>query len=387
MRASHFVHVPMFIVCGLVFHGPWAGAIHGGEIASPADELPGDTGEFASLPGTRNGACVAEERLRQLREDGANKTCVASIERSLRWLKEKQNEDGSWGVKFQASMTGLALLAYLGYCETPRSEEYGETVRKAITYLVNVGTAKAGRLATVDGFSWVYEHAIATWALCDAHLVLSDAKIEFPELKRTCAKAVRIILDGQHPGGAWDYDYNKTNRRPGDTSIVGWHMLALKAAFEAGFEPEEIQAKAVERAHNWLEQRQNEDGTFGYTTKGSGTGQRLVGVGALGFQIWGKGETRVARNSTAWLATEMTKKNSTMPGTTAISTHPISPPSFFPTVVRPSGFGGGRNGGNSSSTIRRKTAHGNRKETLAKARCRPVPPAPMPKSTVSASTR
>jgi hypothetical protein len=251
-----------------------------------------------------SGHCLPEERLRHLREDGPNKTCAAAIERSLGWLKEKQNADGSWGVKHQASMTGLALLAYLGYCETPLSEEYGDSVRKAITYLVNLGERNGGKLTTLGGHSWVYEHAICTQALCDAYRLLKKSGMELPVLERACVRAVRIVLDGQHPTGAWDYDYNKTARRPGDTSIVGWHMLAIKAASDAGFEKASI-PKAVARALKRLAEVQNDDGTFGYTNKGSGTGQRLVGVGALGFQIWGKGESFTARNSARWIATNL----------------------------------------------------------------------------------
>lgn len=36
-------------------------------------------------------------------------------------------------------MTGMALLSYLAHCETPLSEEFGETVLKGISFLVDQG--------------------------------------------------------------------------------------------------------------------------------------------------------------------------------------------------------------------------------------------------------
>ena len=36
-------------------------------------------------------------------------------------------------------MTGISLLAYLAHCETPLSEEFGETVLKGISFLVDLG--------------------------------------------------------------------------------------------------------------------------------------------------------------------------------------------------------------------------------------------------------
>ena len=304
MTNSRVFRVPVFAGVCLVFSVLLVDVAQGGESPAPESERPPDETQFVGLREMENTNCLPEERLRHLREEGPNKTCAAAIERALGWLKEKQNADGSWGVKYQASMTGLALLAYLGYCETPESEEYGVTVRKAITYLVNLGEREGGKLTTVGGHAWVYEHAICTQALCDAHILLKDSRMEHPGLERACARAVRNILDGQHPTGAWDYDYNKTTNRPGDTSIVGWHMLAIKAASDAGFEKELIQ-EAVARALKRLQEVQNDDGTFGYTNKGSAQDQRLVGVGALGFQIWGKGDSLMAGNAARWIATNL----------------------------------------------------------------------------------
>jgi hypothetical protein len=256
------------------------------------------------LPPDMQGRCNPQERMKRLREGGGNEACEAAVVRSLRWLKDNQNSDGSWGAQYKASMTGFALLAFLGHCETPQSREYGETVTKGITFLVNIGNSRNGKLSMIGGHGWVYEHAIGTYALCEALTFVKELKMPFPNLQETCDKAVRMILDGQHPGGSWDYDYNKTSNRPGDTSILGWHVQALKAASHAGFEKKEIE-KAVDLALKRLEEVQNDNGTFGYTGKGSPKDQRLVGVGALCFQMWGKESSRPAREAIRWMGKEM----------------------------------------------------------------------------------
>ena len=257
-----------------------------------------------SLPPGLKGRCTVQERMKRLREGGGNEQCEAAVVRSLRWLKANQNSDGSWGTQFKASMTGLALLAYLGHCETPRSQEYGETVTKAITFLVDMASSQNGKLSLIGGHGWVYEHGIATYALCEALTFVKELKMPFPGLQEVCDKAVRMILDGQHPSGSWDYNYNKSSSRPGDTSILGWHVQALKAAYHAGFDKKEIE-KAVDRALDRLEEVQNDNGTFGYVNKGSPTDQRLVGVGALCFQMWGKENSRPAREAIRWMSKEM----------------------------------------------------------------------------------
>ena len=61
---------------------------------------------------------------------------------SLKWLQKQQNKDGSWGgtpQNYKCAMTGLALLSYLANCETPLSADFGETVLKGISFLVDQG--------------------------------------------------------------------------------------------------------------------------------------------------------------------------------------------------------------------------------------------------------
>jgi hypothetical protein len=258
---------------------------------------------FDLLPPGLRGRCTQEERRKRLNEGGGTAACEAAVVKALRWLQANQNSDGSWGGQFKASMTGLALLAYLGHCETPRSTEFGQTVTRGLEFLINLGNRRDGRLSEIGGHAWVYEHAIATYALCEAHTFVKELEMEFPGLQDAGARAVGIILRGQHPSGFWDYDYNQTSSRPGDLSVTGWHVQALKAAHHAGFASRELD-QAVDRALDRTAAVQAADGTFGYTGPAA-LGQRLTGVGVLSFQLWGRENHRAARDGLRWLHREM----------------------------------------------------------------------------------
>ena len=81
-------------------------------------------------------------RISALKKYGGSEETERAVIKALRWLKDNQNTDGSWGDN--TGISGLALLAFLGHGETPDSERYGECVKKAIDYLVGVSNANNG---------------------------------------------------------------------------------------------------------------------------------------------------------------------------------------------------------------------------------------------------
>ena len=101
--------------------------------------------------GTMGRRCSKDDRLKRLAANGGTPVCEDAVVKGLRWLKANQQADGSWKGQDKIAMTGLALLAYFGHCETPASPEFGESCMRAITYLVNVGMQTDGRL--VDGIA------------------------------------------------------------------------------------------------------------------------------------------------------------------------------------------------------------------------------------------
>lgn len=209
----------------------------------------------------------------------------AAVQKALQWLKDNQLPDGSWN-KEKSAMTGLALLTYLAHGETPGSKEYGKTVEKAIRYLVD-SQPKNGFWTSAGGAADghhkggnVYAHAIATYAISEAY-----GMTRIPELKPVMEKGVEVIINGQQPGGAWDYKYAKGERR--DTSVSGWHVQALKAAYLAGSENPRIKEAMDKSVEDLKSVFDPSTGSFHYGEKKGNVNMAMTGVGTLCMQLLG----------------------------------------------------------------------------------------------------
>lgn len=219
---------------------------------------------------TRN----AGMRGQQLAKFGGNKKTEMSVIRSLRWLKAVQNSDGSWPNN-KVAMTGLAILTFLAHGEKPGdSPEFGETVQRAIEYLISQQDKTGGGLYTKTGNG--YAHAIATYAMCEAYGMTMN-----PNVKESADKALEVIIKGQHPSGGWDYNWVQSERD--DTSVMGWASQALKAGMMADFyhDPDALE-RASKMCVRGFKKNGFQDGGFGYTSPGKGG---LSGVGTLCMQF------------------------------------------------------------------------------------------------------
>lgn len=223
-----------------------------------------------------------------------------AVVRGLDWLQSVQSGNGSWGAgksrsmtarQERARLTGLALLAYLAHGETPQSEAYGETVQRAIQYLLNEQDEKTGRFCpfskTVGSHDdiGVYGHAIATYALAEAY-GLTHA----PVLKQPLERGVRVIIDGQQEGGGWDHRYQ--HEKWSDLSVSGWQVQALKAAQVA--EPN-IQGleEALQKSVAFVQGMHEGGGRFFYRVgnkKPSGGLDYMTGAAVLCMQLAGRGD-------------------------------------------------------------------------------------------------
>ncbi|MEP4079664.1 prenyltransferase/squalene oxidase repeat-containing protein [Haloferula sp.] len=253
----------------------------------------GGGGGFGNIPSTMRKRCSAQDRAARLQENGGTEQCEIAVVKGLDWLQKNQNKDGSWGNKKKAGMTGLAILAYLGHCETPLSEKYGETVLKGITYLVNLGVKKKGRL--VDGNEpnpMPYEHAIATYALGESTTFCKQLGLNIPKLQEITQRAGQYIIDNQHTrSGGWDYGYSEDGKRGGDLSVTAWQIQALKACKHTGMDFRNMKG-AISKALDYVADCQHSSGGFAYNTGGKSHSKdgfyTLTGAGMLSFQMWDK---------------------------------------------------------------------------------------------------
>jgi hypothetical protein len=267
----------------------------------------GDGGEggFGNIPPVMRKRCSKEDRMQRLADTGGTPECETAVEKGLEWLKATQSTNGSWTNANQAGMTGLALLAYLGRCETPTSEKYGDSVLRAITYLVNLGLKNKGKL-TVNAADkhWPYEHSIAAYALAEASTFCKQLNINVPNLHEVTRMAGQLIIDNQHDSGGWDYSYDTKGSRGGDLSIAAWHLQALKALYHTGLEVRGL-TRSANRGVAYVEKMQNRNGGFGYSSPNGPAGNidyfSMTGGGVLSLQMWDKGAQSAARNGARYI--------------------------------------------------------------------------------------
>jgi len=255
---------------------------------------------FDGIPSEMKKRCSPEDRRRRLQEAGGLPQSEKAVMKSLRWIKNTQNKDGSWGDRFKVSMTGFSILAYLGHCEHPNSPEFGESVTRGLTYLINVGMRNDGRLTELNANStqWVYEHGIATYALAEAYTFCKQLKIDIPNLEESTKKGGDIIIDGQSSSGGWVYRYGTNGA--GDNSVGFWQIQALKACKHTGLWHKTKFRKTIRDALAYLEKVQGQNGAIGYRNDPKRSPE-LTGGGVLAFQFWDKGGSREARDGVEYI--------------------------------------------------------------------------------------
>ena len=231
-----------------------------------------------------------------LRKGGGGNVTELGVLRALRWLKKYQEYDGSWlasaggcqtpggyARESTTANTSWALMAYLAHGETPMSEEFGVTVEKAIRWLVE-NQQDNGRFKIRDGND--YTLPIAAYGLCEAY-----GMTKLPMIKEAAKKSIKIIMNGQHASGGWNYNCNAENRD--DTSYMAWCAQALKAADMAGVldteDHDKLKAclkKAIDGFKKNYNKNDDYSGHFGYTGPNAGH-YGLTSAGTLCMQLLG----------------------------------------------------------------------------------------------------
>ncbi|MCX6877866.1 MAG: hypothetical protein NTW21_29245 [Verrucomicrobia bacterium] len=262
----------------------------------------GGGGGFGNIPATMKKRCSKQDRLSRLKDTGGTPECEEAVVKALQWLKSTQGKDGSWAGG--PAMTGLALLAYLGHCETPLSAEFGSSCLLAITNLVNLGMKNHGKLAGNKGAkSWPYEHAIATYALAEAATFCKQLNLNVPHLQEITQQAGQFIIDNQHKSGGWDYAYVEEGARGGDLSISAWQIQALKACKHTGLDFRNL-STCASKALEYVESLASKAGGFGYSRPGKPAGGgycTLTGAGVLCLQLWDRGARAAARSGAKYI--------------------------------------------------------------------------------------
>lgn len=221
------------------------------------------------------------------RRPRAGRGTHAPVQRALEWLVAHQDDDGRWDVDgfmkhdppddrcdgagsplHDVGVTGLALLALLGDGHTTTRGEFADAVARGVAFLRSRQDPDTGLIGDDLGKGFLYDHAIATLAICEA-LYFSRS----PLLERTARPAVGLIVRARNPYGAWRYGARPDGDN--DTSVTGWMVFALKAAEEAGLD---VDPEAYAGALSWLDEVTDPStGRVGYGTAGSAS-SRIEGI-------------------------------------------------------------------------------------------------------------
>ncbi len=252
---------------------------------------------------------------------GASKESEAAVGRALKWLAAHQNADGSWSFDHRTGpcngrcgnagnlsdcrtgATAMALLPFLGAGQTHREGHYQEAVRRGLYFLTsqmkleNHDGLQTGNLA--QGGGTLYSHGLAAIALCEAYGMTQDKSLMAP-----AQLSLNYIMFAQHrDGGGWRYEPGQ----PGDTSVVGWQLMALKSGHMAYLR---VDPKTVERAVHFLDTAGTDSGSFyGYTEPGRGQATTAVGLLCRMYLGWKKDNPALQRGIDFLAATGPSKTN------------------------------------------------------------------------------
>jgi hypothetical protein len=250
-------------------------------------------------PGKEAGANVAglldgrgdEARARLVKKGGGTKETERAVQLGLDWLARHQQSDGSWSFQHgpddpgylvcPTGATGLALLAFLGAGNTHQKGRYSNEVSRGLNYLLrNLEETNQGGWLQGTGIATMYVQGICTTALCEAYTMSKDEK-----LRRPAQLAVDFIVNAQDPeGGGWRYRVPQA----GDTSVVGWQVMALTSARIAELK---IHPRVLPKVSGFLQRVQaNGGGYYGYTHPGS-VRNSTTAVGLLCRMYLGREQT------------------------------------------------------------------------------------------------
>ncbi len=201
------------------------------EIDKVKENLTQTTGPSQSL-------LIRDPRLRNeiVKKNGGTTLTEAAVARGLRWLAQVQNVDGSWSLanyenhkdrdnQGDAAATSLALLPFLGAGQTHEHGRYKQTVQRGLKWLLDRQKSDGDLRANFKGETGMYVHGQATIVLVEALSMTGDEK-----LRKPCERAVRFVENAQHQNGGWRYE----PRKEGDTSVLGWQVMALQSARNSG---------------------------------------------------------------------------------------------------------------------------------------------------------
>jgi hypothetical protein len=221
-----------------------------------------------------------ESKNRLLRKYGGTPASEESVALALKWIIKHQLPDGGWNLNHtigpgnfrnspdpgdlsqaRSAATALAILPLLGAGHTHQSGEYKEEVRRGLEFLIKRARKARRGISYLEPGGTMYSHGLVSIVFCEAYAMTKD-----PALVNHAQGSLWFVEYAQDPiGGGWRY----LPREPGDTSVVGWQVMALKSGKISGLN---INPKTYKLVEKYLDTVSTSRGAFyGYAAPPRGT--------------------------------------------------------------------------------------------------------------------
>jgi hypothetical protein len=238
--------------------------------------------KVGTADGVTQGFLARDPRLRveMVTKEGGTTLTEAAVARGLRWLANHQSTDGSWSLSGfhkvgdcncngagsfsgKSPGTALAMLPFLGAGQSHLAGKYKGSVGRGLRWLVENQKENGDLRAGSNGNEGMYTHGQATIVLCEAFAMTGDEELRIP-----AQKAIDFIVAAQYRDGGWRYTPGPPTQR-GDTSVVGWQLMALQSARAASLT---VPEQTWSMADLYLDSVQHKGGSqYSYQARGGPT--------------------------------------------------------------------------------------------------------------------
>lgn len=246
---------------------------------------------------------------------------IKGVDRGLAVLQQEQQEDGSFRTigYGQPAVTALAVMAYLSRGHKPGQGPYGESLEKAINYVLTK-QQKSGLFSNTEldyaklnevpkrgedfdiMAAQTYTHGISMLMLGEVYGLMSE-KEEF-RLRDAITKGLACTIQlwdirkkTAIDDGGFRYTRPWEDGVEADVSVTGWHAASLRSIRNAGFD---VPQRVIDRLAAFLTRSQNSDGGFGYFSR-IGSTFTMTAAGTLCVALAGKHEDPALARAAAYL--------------------------------------------------------------------------------------
>jgi hypothetical protein len=267
-----------------------------GEETAPKNDLMATVGAFTGTGVAGRGEAA---KAAMVAKAGGNDASEAAVAAALEWIANHQLPDGGWNYDHRigpcngrcgnagnltdcrTGATAQALLPFLGAGQTHKTGKYKKNVEAGLYFLTQQMKIKAqmglqcGDLA--QGGGSMYSHGMSAIVLCEAYAMTHDKGLMTP-----AQLSLNHIVYAQDPvGGGWRY----APRTPGDTSVVGWQLMALKSGHMAYLQ---VPPGTIVGANKFLDSVMSDYAYYGYTDPGRGQATTAIGMLCRMYLGWKK---------------------------------------------------------------------------------------------------